>query len=113
MPPSERRSERPVTILAQHRSPDRCRRCRRKILWVVTAPKGKGLPLDCEPIVLSRSVNPETGVHFESIAPTAIHRCPPPKTTNTTPKDQDLLARAGSAGRRRRPRTAAPDEANS
>ncbi len=71
------RSERPITILARPGEPGRCRRCRRPILWVLTAPHGRAVPLDAPPLVLEQVQHPTSGVQFHVIPAGARHRCPP------------------------------------
>lgn len=68
-----RAAERPLRILAGVRRPGRCPRCGRKIVFVVTAPRGKYLPFDREPLVLHVERNEATTVAFEVVTRGANH----------------------------------------
>jgi len=81
-----------LRIVAGYRKAGRCRDCHRPIVWVTTAPKGKRLPFDCEPVVLEREQNPTTLVRFEVISKDHLHFTTCPKrvrksTTDMTPRD--------------------------
>lgn len=67
-----------LTILAGHRNAGKCHHCRRAVIWVTSAPHGKSIPFDAEPLVLEHKTNPVTLVRFEVVARTRIHfaTCP-------------------------------------
>ena len=83
--------DRLLSILAGYRKAGRCRDCHRPIVWVTTAPKGKRLPFDCEPVVLEREQNPTTLVRFEVISKDHLH-------FTTCPKRVRKSADAGTSG---------------
>ncbi len=65
--------DRRLRIVAGNRKPGRCRDCHRPIVWVVSAPKGKRLPLNRDFVVLEREQNLTTLVHFEVISRESLH----------------------------------------
>ena len=72
------KDERSIRIMANLRKHGRCRDCKRSIVWVVTAPHGKYMPFDREPLVLGIEQNQVTLVRFEVIASLYCHfeSCP-------------------------------------
>lgn len=61
-----------ILLLADWSRPGRCRHCRAPVEWHLTG-KGKYLPFDRAPLVLSRHENADTTVRFEMVSPESLH----------------------------------------
>lgn len=78
-----------VETAARDGRPGVCMYCKKPIVWFTTAPKGRRMPFNPRPMVLSRSVNPDTGVQFDLLSSESLHfvTCPnQPKRTDAPPR---------------------------
>lgn len=67
------RPARLVRVMSQVRKPGRCRDCRQRIEFAVSADRGKYVPLNPDAFILRTEQNPTTGVWFDIVAADGLH----------------------------------------
>lgn len=65
--------DRRITAVVSSEQPGRCRYCQARIVWFWTLPKGRSMPFNPNPLVLSTSENPETQVKYVVLSSDALH----------------------------------------